>query len=136
MTDSKQVIQDFADLMVKNQLNELEYETADFYVRLVGSNGTVKTQTPAVQPQVSSSAVVEKKYILSPMVGVVYLAKNTDTAPFVSVGDNVGADTTVCLIEAMKTFNTVKAEQNGKIAAVLVADGAAVEYGQPLFEVV
>lgn len=73
--------------------------------------------------------------IKSPMVGTFYSAANPDAAPFVRVGDQVGADTTVCIIEAMKVFNEIPAECSGKILAVLVESGEAVEFGQPLFKV-
>jgi acetyl-CoA carboxylase biotin carboxyl carrier protein len=71
--------------------------------------------------------------ITSPMVGTCYLAANPDTPSFVSVGANIGPDTTVCLIEAMKVFNEIKAEVSGTIERVLVENGKAVEYGQKIF---
>jgi len=67
------------------------------------------------------------------MVGTFYSSAGPDAAPFVKVGDQVGPDTTICIIEAMKVFNEVPAECSGKIAAILVTSGAAVEYGQPMF---
>jgi acetyl-CoA carboxylase biotin carboxyl carrier protein len=71
--------------------------------------------------------------ITSPMVGTCYLAANPDTPAFVSVGANIGPDTTVCLIEAMKVFNEIKAEVSGTIERVLVENGKPVEYGQKIF---
>jgi acetyl-CoA carboxylase biotin carboxyl carrier protein len=73
--------------------------------------------------------------IRSPMVGTFYAAPNPDAAPFVKVGDQVGPETTVCVIEAMKVFNEIPAECSGKIVAVLVENGAPVEFSQPLFRV-
>lgn len=73
--------------------------------------------------------------IESPMVGTFYAAAAPDKPPFVSVGTSVGPETVVCLIEAMKVFNEIKAECRGEIVEVLVNDGDAVEYGQPLFRV-
>jgi len=71
--------------------------------------------------------------ITSPMVGTFYAAPKPGEKPFVSVGASVGEDTDVCIIEAMKTFNNIKAECNGTIARILVQDGQAVEFGTVLF---
>ncbi|MFQ6778057.1 MAG: acetyl-CoA carboxylase biotin carboxyl carrier protein [Alphaproteobacteria bacterium] len=68
----------------------------------------------------------------SPMVGVVYLAAEPGAKPFVNVGDTVHAGDTVALVEAMKTFNPIKSERDGTVKEILVSDGAAVEYDQPL----
>ena len=69
------------------------------------------------------------------MVGTFYVSANPESPPFVKIGDHVGADTTVCIIEAMKVFNEIPAETTGKIVAVLVENGAPVEFGQPLFRI-
>jgi len=71
--------------------------------------------------------------IVSPMVGTFYAAGSPDAPPFVSVGSSVSADTTVCMIEAMKIFNEIKAEQSGTIERVMVRNGDPIEFGQPLF---
>ncbi|MEX0887365.1 MAG: acetyl-CoA carboxylase biotin carboxyl carrier protein [Phycisphaeraceae bacterium] len=73
--------------------------------------------------------------ISSPMVGSYYSASSPDAKPFVTVGDRVEPDTVVCIIEAMKVFNEIKAEVSGTIDRVLVDNGQAVEFEQPLFEV-
>ena len=69
------------------------------------------------------------------MVGTFYLSSSPDSPAFVKIGDQVGPDTVVCIVEAMKVFNELPAECSGKIAAILVENGAAVEYGQKLFRV-
>jgi acetyl-CoA carboxylase biotin carboxyl carrier protein len=69
------------------------------------------------------------------MVGTFYVAASPDAAPFVKVGDHVGPETTVCIIEAMKVFNEIPAEVSGKVVAVLVQNGEPVEFGQALFKV-
>ena len=74
-------------------------------------------------------------FIVSPMVGTFYVSSSPDSPAFVKVGDQVGPETVVCIVEAMKVFNELPAECSGKIAAVLVENGAAVEYGQKLFRV-
>jgi acetyl-CoA carboxylase biotin carboxyl carrier protein len=73
--------------------------------------------------------------VKSPMVGTFYRAASPEDSPFAKEGDRVSADSVVCLIEAMKFFNQVKAECSGVIARVLVKDGDSVEFGQPLFKV-
>jgi acetyl-CoA carboxylase biotin carboxyl carrier protein len=71
--------------------------------------------------------------ILSPMVGTFYRSASPEKGPFVKVGDTIGDDDNVCLIEAMKLFNEVKAEVSGRIVKVMVEDASPVEYGQVLF---
>jgi acetyl-CoA carboxylase biotin carboxyl carrier protein len=73
--------------------------------------------------------------IRSPMVGTFYAAPDPESPPFVKVGDPVGPETTVCIVEAMKVFNEIPAEVAGKIVAVLVENGEPVEFGQPMFKV-
>ena len=70
--------------------------------------------------------------VKSPMVGVVYLSSDPNSPDYVKVGDTVSAGDTVCLIEAMKTFNPVKAHMAGKVTKMLVSGGDPVEYGEPL----
>ena len=70
--------------------------------------------------------------IESPMVGTFYLAPSPDKPPFVSPGDTVNPDSVVCLIEAMKIYNEIKAEQSGTVVRVLVKNEEAVEFGQPI----
>ena len=73
--------------------------------------------------------------IESPMVGTFYASPSPDKPPFVSAGGQVGPNSVVCLVEAMKIFNEIKAERSGTIVKVLVQSGQAVEFGQPLFMV-
>jgi acetyl-CoA carboxylase biotin carboxyl carrier protein len=85
--------------------------------------------------QPSAPAAVAGHFITSPMVGTFYVSSSPESPPFVKVGDQVGPETVVCIVEAMKVFNEIPAECSGKILAVLVENGAAVEYGQKLFRV-
>ena len=89
--------------------------------------GAASPATPADDPQVA--------IVTSPMVGTFYAAASPDTPAFIKVGDHVGPDTTVCIVEAMKVFNEIPAGVSGKVIAVLVENGEPVEYGQPLFKV-
>ena len=71
--------------------------------------------------------------ITSPIIGTFYRKPSPDKSVFVEVGDQVNADTVVCMIEAMKLFNEIEAEVSGKIVKILVEDGTPVEFGQPLY---
>jgi acetyl-CoA carboxylase biotin carboxyl carrier protein len=77
----------------------------------------------------------EEKYIIikSPMVGTFYRAPAPDAPPYIEIGDEVKEDTVLCIVEAMKLMNEIKAETRGKIADILAENGQPVEYGQPLF---
>ena len=73
--------------------------------------------------------------VKSPMVGTFYLASSPDAPPFAKVGDRIGPEKTVCIVEAMKVFNEIPAGVSGQIVAMLVENGAPVEFGQPLIKV-
>ena len=92
----------------------------------------------APQPQGGGAAVAEAEEpaghkVLSPMVGTYYESSAPGAAPFVSIGSQVQAGETLCIIEAMKMMNQIEAEVAGRVTAVLVSNGEAVEFGQPLF---
>jgi acetyl-CoA carboxylase biotin carboxyl carrier protein len=88
------------------------------------------TSAPATSPASGATGSID-----SPMVGTYYSKPNPDAKAFVSVGQSVTADTVVCIIEAMKVFNEIKAEKSGVIAEILVKDGQSVEFGQKLFAI-
>jgi acetyl-CoA carboxylase biotin carboxyl carrier protein len=75
------------------------------------------------------------KVITSPMVGTFYRAPGPDSGPFVEEDQEIGEETVLCIIEAMKVMNEIKAECEGHLVKILVANGEAVEYGEPLFHV-
>ena len=77
----------------------------------------------------------EGEVFVSPMVGTFYRAPSPEAESFVDIGERVTADTTLCVIEAMKVMNEIKAEMEGQIAAILVENGEPVEFGQPLFRI-
>lgn len=91
------------------------------------------TATPAPAVKSTESSEVQGETIDSPIVGTFYSASAPDQPPFVSVGSVVTPDTVVCIVEAMKVMNEIKAEKSGKIKKVLVGNAQAVEFGQPLF---
>ena len=88
---------------------------------------------PAIQAKTSNKMEAEGKHITSPMVGTFYSAPSPDDPPFVKVGDRVDENTVVCIIEAMKVMNEIKAETSGVIAEVLADNGKPVQFGQALF---
>ena len=87
-------------------------------------------EAPAPKADAEDAGLVK---ITSPMVGTFYTAASPDADAFVKVGDAVDKETVVCIVEAMKVFNEIKAETAGKIEKILVDNGQAVEFGQPLF---
>ncbi|MEM1212439.1 MAG: acetyl-CoA carboxylase biotin carboxyl carrier protein [Planctomycetota bacterium] len=87
----------------------------------------------APEPAAAEAPAPTGPTIDSPMVGTFYSASSPDADAFVKVGDAVSADTVVCIVEAMKVFNEIKAETSGTVAEVLIENGQAVEFGQPLF---
>ncbi len=141
--EQKQAISDLADLLHQKNLSEIEFEENGVYIRLVGpkSEAPAASQAvapapalPVVQPEASKALVKkEEETLKSPMVGVVYLAKDPKSPAFVKPGDKVVPGQTVCLIEAMKTYNPIKALKAGVVREVLVENGEPVEYDQPLF---
>jgi acetyl-CoA carboxylase biotin carboxyl carrier protein len=86
--------------------------------------------TAAGQEQKNNLALIK-----SPLVGTFYASPSPESAPFVELGSHVDAQTVVCIIEAMKVMNEIKAETSGTISEILVGSGQAVEYGQALFKV-
>lgn len=142
------------ELMNEYDLSEIDLRQADQRVRLRRGQepqtaptfhqlpppsapaSPAANESPAPSPPQSPTPATDAnvKYIRSPIVGTFYASPNPDAAPFIKVGDQVGVDTTVCIVEAMKVFNEVPAEVSGKIVAILAQNGDAVEFGQPLFQ--
>ncbi len=143
-------VKNLISLMNENGLAEIEVEEEATKIRLK-RNSLDSIQTSIQLPDVKSSLPEgATKYITSsnetsniesnvceivaPMVGTFYTSAPA-ADPYVAVGDVVGEESVVCIIEAMKIMNEVKAEVKGKIVEILVDNGTAVEYGQPLFSV-
>ncbi|MCP4253345.1 MAG: acetyl-CoA carboxylase biotin carboxyl carrier protein [Candidatus Scalindua sp.] len=138
-------VKNLISLMNENGLAEIEVEEDATKIRLK-RNSSDSIQTSIQLPDVKSSLPEgATKYITSdneskvseivaPMVGTFYTSAPASD-PYVAVGDVVGEESVVCIIEAMKIMNEVKAEVKGKIVEILVDNGTAVEYGQPLFSV-
>lgn len=145
------------DLMRKNSISEFELERQEFKIRLKrGTNGgsgvvyddTAAMALPAAGPAnpalpagstPSGSRAAETAAgttdIKSPMIGTFYRSPSPESSPYVDVGSEVGPDTVICIIEAMKVMNEIKAEVRGIITQVLVDNSKPVEFGQPLYKV-
>lgn len=134
-----------ARLLEETGLTEIEIEQAGVRVRVARHPAPVHgAATPAPMSAasvVSAPAAAETPsdalanhpgLVRSPMVGVAYISSDPNAPPFVKVGDQVAAGQTLLLIEAMKVFNPIKAPRAGKVVRIFVANGAPVEYGEPL----
>jgi acetyl-CoA carboxylase biotin carboxyl carrier protein len=145
-------IRRLVELMKEHDLGEIDLRQGETRIRLrresvaAAGGGTqpvaVAVSSPAAAPKGSpvaeAPAAADAQYIVvinSPMVGTFYAAPDPDSPAYVKVGDHVGPETTVCIVEAMKVFNQIPAEVSGKIVAVLAENGQSVEFGQPLFKV-
>jgi acetyl-CoA carboxylase biotin carboxyl carrier protein len=136
-------IRALAAVLVETGLTEIEIADKDSRIRVVRGGGVTTTvmapspAAPAAAPAapLTQEAAIHPGAILSPMVGVAYLSPEPGASPFVGVGQQVTAGQTLLLIEAMKTFNQIKAPKAGTITAVLVQSGAPVEYGEALIVV-
>jgi acetyl-CoA carboxylase biotin carboxyl carrier protein len=137
------------DLMRKNAVSEFELEKQDFKIRLKRSGNTgggarefeepplVNYGAPAIlsAPAAATPAAPASQEldIKSPMIGTFYRSPSPESAHYVEVGTEVNPETVVCIIEAMKVMNEIKAEARGVVSAVLVDNAKPVEFGQPLF---
>ena len=145
-------IRRLVQLMKDHDLAEVDLEQGEQRIRLRRNSGgevvyqqPVQPAIPMPQPAVVPDAGKAEapaaasddslSVIKSPIVGTFYSASGPDTEPFVKVGDHVGPESTVCIVEAMKVFNEIPAEVSGKVTAILVSNGDPVEFGQPLFKV-
>jgi acetyl-CoA carboxylase biotin carboxyl carrier protein len=133
------------DLMKENDLSVFEMEKDGFKLKLQKEGtGQIGGLPLALQPAVTAPqapAPAAKpdgpilKDVVSPMVGTFYRAASADSSPFVEVGKTVDQDTVVCIIEAMKVMNEIKAEISGVVAEVVAENGKPVQFGQVLFRV-
>ena len=140
------------DLVSESNVSELEITEAEGKVRTVKSGGNVVQQfvaapmqaapvqaaapvaaAPAAAEAPAAPAAVAGHQVKSPMVGTFYRASSPGAKAFVEVGAQVKEGETLCIIEAMKILNEIEADKSGTVTRILVDNGQAVEYGQPLF---
>ncbi|MEM9445863.1 MAG: acetyl-CoA carboxylase biotin carboxyl carrier protein [Verrucomicrobiota bacterium] len=148
-------IKSVIDLMNKNKLSEFELEKNDFKIRIAresgAATGTISQVTPQITyqtpaplpapaaPAAASPTVVETSDSLptinSPMVGTFYISPSPESDAYVEVGQEVNENTIVCIIEAMKVMNEIKAEMKGTIVEIIAENAKPVEFGKPLFKI-
>ena len=131
------------DLMQKNGLTAFEMEKDGFRISLAKEAAFASPVSYAPVPQVAATSaaapapeakpVIVGKEIISPMVGTLYTAASPESPAFVTVGQKVTPETVVCIIEAMKVMNEIKAEVSGTITEVAAENGQPVQFGQALF---
>ena len=145
--DAMQRIQNLIDVMIRTGAVEVELqdEGQKIRVRLKEDVASAGTATPAANPPARSAVepattsteeddmVDGQELFKSPMVGTFYSSPSPDAEPFIRAGSDVEPDTTLCIIEAMKVMNEIKAERPLQIIDVLAQNGEPVEFGQPLF---
>jgi len=133
------------DLMEVRHLEEIEVDQGDVHIRL-RKGGAPPVVVPiaaapvaAANPQAVPAASDAEKTaeanlvkITSPMVGTFYRAASPDAEPFINEGDHVTPDQVICIIEAMKVMNEIKAEREGDVVSILIENGESVEFGQPM----
>ena len=132
--------------MSDSELTELKYEENGVKIRLSRKKELVQevpvkteyrvTECESSVPQKQTETKTEGRLVTSPLVGVFYVAPAEDADPFVQVGTVVKKGQTMAIVEAMKLMNEIESEFDGTVAEVLVENGTAVEYGQPLFRIV
>jgi acetyl-CoA carboxylase biotin carboxyl carrier protein len=157
LKDDLKDIKAIIELMRKNSVSEFELEKQDFKIRLKrGPNGgtgstSLSLEDMPVMPLVQPTTVIAAAQgvtsapapapapaevdIKSPMIGTFYRAPSPEAAPYIELGSEVNPDTVVCIIEAMKVMNEIKAEAKGVITQVLIENAKPVEFGQPLFKI-
>ncbi len=111
----------------------VEHVVAAPILPVTGGGGVEPQPAAGVEAAAEADADADLIPIRSPMVGTYYSSANPDASSFVQVGDKIRADSVVCIIEAMKVFNEIRAEVVGVIERILVGNEEAIEYGQPLF---
>ncbi|WP_375418483.1 acetyl-CoA carboxylase biotin carboxyl carrier protein [uncultured Hymenobacter sp.] len=153
-------LQELLDFIAKSGLNKVNIETEEFkisvqrepsYRPVVSMSAPVAAPVPAAAPATTAAptppapanaaapaptpptAAASGRPLKAPMIGTFYRSNGPDTAPFVQVGDLVEKGQVICIIEAMKLFNEIEAEESGRIVKALVENATPVEYDQPLF---
>jgi len=150
MTDDRRLdleeIRALIALAAASEIAELEVETPHLKIRIKKAGprapeahgpGGAAVDAAALErePRPAGRPAPEGRYapIVAPMVGTFYRAANPDAPPFVQEGETVEIGQTVCVLEAMKLFNEIQSDVAGRVVSVLAENGAAVEFGQPLF---
>ncbi|MCU0431600.1 MAG: acetyl-CoA carboxylase biotin carboxyl carrier protein [Cytophagaceae bacterium] len=152
-------IQELLDFIASSGLAEVNIETESFKIAVkrhsvAPAQQVIQTSVPQVLPQVlpvattpaaTTQATTDKKeeksssgsgkeiIVKSPMIGTFYRSSGPDSPPFVSIGDEINKGKVLCIVEAMKLFNEIESEFEGRIVKILVENATPVEFDQPLF---
>ena len=135
-----ETIRQYASLMAECGLDELELKEKGVEIRLSMKSGHVSRSTSLQasapeEKEVQEAPAPEAEYITSPLVGTFYRSSSPEGAPFITEGSKVEQGTVLCIIEAMKVMNEIKAEKSGVITKILIENASPVEYGQKMFEI-
>jgi acetyl-CoA carboxylase biotin carboxyl carrier protein len=138
-------IRQLAQILQDTGLTEIEVSEKDSRIRVVRAPATIQAAVASQPPQTAPTATISSPEqllpsdpgqhpgaVTSPMVGIAYLGPEPSAPVFVSVGQSVAAGQTLLLIEAMKTFNQIKAPKAGVVSRILITSGVPVEYGEVL----
>ena len=139
----EELVKNLTRLLEENNLTNIEYGRDGWHIRVGRGGGVTVSESrrgsldadtsPGAAPGPdASSAADNPNAVTSPMVGVVFTGPDSDSPPFVKPGDEVNEGQTLLLIEAMKVFNPITAPKSGRVTEILVANGAPVEFGEPL----
>ena len=139
----EELVKNLTRLLEENNLTEIEYGRDGWHIRVGRGGGVTVSESrrgsldadtsPGTAPGPdASSAADNPNAVTSPMVGVVFTGPDSDSPPFVKPGDEITEGQTLLLIEAMKVFNPITAPKSGRVTEILVANGAPVEFGEPL----
>jgi len=139
----EELVKNLTRLLEENNLTDIEYGRDGWHIRVGRGGGVTVSESrrgsldadtsPGAAPGPdASSAADNPNAVTSPMVGVVFTGPDSDSPPFVKPGDEVTEGQTLLLIEAMKVFNPITAPKSGRVTEILVANGAPVEFGEPL----
>lgn len=134
---SRDLVQEFVDLLDSHGLSELEYGTTDWHIRVARGGGkavavSATTATTAAEETSAPPLAAHPGAVKSPIVGTAFLAPEPAAANFINVGDMVKEGDTLLLIEAMKTFNQIRAPRSGKVTQILIESGQPIEFGEVL----
>ncbi|EDM29388.1 acetyl-CoA carboxylase [Lentisphaera araneosa HTCC2155] len=136
-------IEKLAEILEKYKLSEIDYTESDAFS--ITLKGAVAAPVQAIAAPVAASAPTAAApaassdeglhIVTSELVGTFYASASPDSAPYIKVGDEVTADSTVCIVEAMKVMNEIKSEVNGTVVEIIVDNGTPVEYGQAIIKI-
>jgi acetyl-CoA carboxylase biotin carboxyl carrier protein len=135
------LVRGLAELLAETGLTEIEYAVGDRRIRvarnLVAAAAVAALAAPAPAARSADSGgapspAIHPGAVKAPMVGTIYFSPEPDAPPFVKLGDSISEGQVVLIIEAMKVMNQIRSPHAGKLTQILVADGAPVEYGEPL----